>query len=220
MNSALPTCFEWFYIFGKQIEVGAMTTRSSYDALLNAIPMPVFIVDGDLVVTNTNSAANEVFDIGESQAKLERWGRVVQCINSFDHALGCGHSSNCKVCLIRNLVAECLNGSKIVHQKSNVVIKNVEGPVCHEFLVTFNQIVVNGNLLALFIVENVTKLVLGKETIPMCMHCKKLRDNDRHWSKIEDYLDNNLHIKFSHCICESCLFEHYPDIASKKLVEG
>jgi len=197
-----------------------MITDSSYDALLNAIPMPVFIVDGDLVVTNTNSNANEVFDIGGSQVRYERWGSVAQCINSYDHALGCGHSSNCKECHIRNLVAECFNGSKIVHEKINIEIRNSEGPVCHEFLATLNQIVIEGNLLALFIVENVTKLVLGKETIPICMHCKRLRDNDEHWSKIEDYLDNNLHIKFTHCICESCLFEHYPEIASNKMVDG
>ena len=53
-----------------------MITDSSYDALLKAIPMPVFIVDGDLVVTNTNSNANEVFDIGGSQVRYERWGIV------------------------------------------------------------------------------------------------------------------------------------------------
>ena len=197
-----------------------MITDSSYNALLNAIPMPVFIVDGELVVTNANLNAHEVFDIGDSQVGSERWGRVAQCINSFENALGCGHGLNCNECLIRNLVADCFNGHRTVHQKINVVIKNSEGPVCHEFLATINQIVIGGNLFALFIVENVTKLVLGKETIPICMHCKRLRDNNKHWSKIEDYLDNNLHIKFSHCICESCLFEHYPEIATNKLVDG
>ena len=197
-----------------------MITDSSYDALLNAIPMPVFIVDGDLVVTNTNGNANEVFDIGDSQVGHERWGGVAQCINSFDHSLGCGHGSKCHACPVRNLMADCFNGSKIVHEKINIVIRSAEGPVCHEFLVTISQIVIEGSLLALFIVENVTKLVLGKETIPICMHCKRLRDHDKQWSKIEDYLDSNLHIKFTHCICESCLFEHYPEIAPKKLVDG
>ena len=41
-----------------------MITDSSYDALLNAIPMPVFVVDGDLVITNANLDANEIINIG------------------------------------------------------------------------------------------------------------------------------------------------------------
>jgi hypothetical protein len=195
-----------------------MVTKSSYYALLNAIPMPVFIVDGDLIVTNTNHSAREVFSFAGGQARNNRWGRTAQCVNSFDNDLGCGHGEKCGQCPIRATVAQCLNGSPALHKKVIISLQSKDSVTEHELLITMNQIVMANNLYALFIVENVTRLVLGKETIPMCMHCKKVRDDDKYWSKLEDYFDHNLHVKFSHCICESCLFEHYPDIATRKMV--
>ena len=40
--------------------------------------------------------------------------------------------------------------------------------------------------------------------LPICMHCKKIRDDNGYWSQVEDYLGNNSEAQFRHCICQEC----------------
>ncbi|MBU0971283.1 MAG: response regulator [Proteobacteria bacterium] len=48
--------------------------------------------------------------------------------------------------------------------------------------------------------------------IPICAHCKKIRDDKGYWEQIETYLHEHSHAKFSHGICPDCIKTHYPDI--------
>lgn len=47
--------------------------------------------------------------------------------------------------------------------------------------------------------------------VPICSHCKKIRDDKGDWNKLEEYVQNHSEAKFSHGICQDCLNEHYPD---------
>lgn len=48
--------------------------------------------------------------------------------------------------------------------------------------------------------------------IPICMHCKKIRDDQGAWNQLEQYISEHSDAQFSHGICPSCLQEHYPDL--------
>lgn len=48
--------------------------------------------------------------------------------------------------------------------------------------------------------------------IPICMHCKKIRDDQGYWNQLESYLRSHSEAQFSHCLCPSCAKELYPDI--------
>lgn len=50
-----------------------------------------------------------------------------------------------------------------------------------------------------------------KGILPICMHCKKIRDSDGYWEKIEKYISEHSAAEFSHGICEECLTTHYND---------
>ncbi len=41
--------------------------------------------------------------------------------------------------------------------------------------------------------------------IPICSHCKKIRDNDGAWNQLEVYLDNNSDAQLTHSICPECI---------------
>jgi hypothetical protein len=186
-----------------------------YEALLNAIPMPVFIVDADLVVNNINTAAVDVFNLHKRSVLYDRWGSALNCVHSGDDPGGCGLGAECKNCNIRNSIAESFNGLPIIQRKTRIALNTVGFEAGSELLITVNQIMDSKQILALFMIEDMTKLSLVNMTVPICMHCKKLRESDNQWSNLDDYFDHNLHIKFSHCICESCLGKYYPDIATK-----
>ena len=48
--------------------------------------------------------------------------------------------------------------------------------------------------------------------VPICMHCKKIRDDKGFWQQVESYVEKHSHAQFSHGLCVECLKTHYPDI--------
>ena len=77
-----------------------------------------------------------------------------------------------------------------------------------------------------FIVEelnNITELIQSKEIVdhlkkdvktlqgllPICAKCKKIRDDNGYWSKIESYITDHLDVQFSHGLCKKCSEELY-----------
>lgn len=48
--------------------------------------------------------------------------------------------------------------------------------------------------------------------IPICMHCKNIRSDEGFWRTVVRYVENHPNARFSHCICPSCLDEHYGEM--------
>ena len=48
--------------------------------------------------------------------------------------------------------------------------------------------------------------------LPICSHCKKIRDDNGYWKQIESYLYEHSEAKFSHSICRDCAKKYYPDM--------
>jgi PAS domain S-box-containing protein len=47
--------------------------------------------------------------------------------------------------------------------------------------------------------------------IPICSHCKKIRDDSGFWGNVEHYIAKHSNVDFSHGICPDCLEKHYPE---------
>jgi hypothetical protein len=47
--------------------------------------------------------------------------------------------------------------------------------------------------------------------IPICAHCKNIRDDEGSWSQVEAYVRRHAHVEFSHGICPTCLGRHFPE---------
>jgi rubrerythrin len=48
--------------------------------------------------------------------------------------------------------------------------------------------------------------------IPICASCKKIRDTEGVWQKLEDYIGQHSEAKFSHSMCPDCQIKFYPEI--------
>ena len=46
--------------------------------------------------------------------------------------------------------------------------------------------------------------------LPMCSHCRGVRDDQGYWSTVEDYLSRHTELGLSHGVCPDCLKTHYP----------
>jgi K+-sensing histidine kinase KdpD len=47
--------------------------------------------------------------------------------------------------------------------------------------------------------------------LPICMHCKQIRDAEGHWVRLEKYVQEHSHAEFTHALCPTCFKKHYPD---------
>ncbi len=50
--------------------------------------------------------------------------------------------------------------------------------------------------------------------LPICMHCKKIRDDKGSWQKLEEYIKSHSNAEFSHGICQDCARKHYPEFSA------
>jgi len=53
--------------------------------------------------------------------------------------------------------------------------------------------------------------------LPICSHCKKIRDDSGYWNELEKYISDHSDAEFSHAICPACLARYYPDVKDEYL---
>ena len=57
--------------------------------------------------------------------------------------------------------------------------------------------------------------------LPICMHCKKIRDDKGSWNRMEIYIRDRTEAEFSHGICPECMKKLYPEVrGTRRQSEG
>jgi DNA-binding response OmpR family regulator len=46
--------------------------------------------------------------------------------------------------------------------------------------------------------------------LPICMHCKRIRDEQEIWHRIETYISEHSEAEFTHSLCDDCREKYYP----------
>jgi hypothetical protein len=65
------------------------------------------------------------------------------------------------------------------------------------------------------VAERTAEIDTLREVLPICAHCKKIRDDRGAWNQLEGYISRHLDVTFSHGICADCLKKYYPDVRPK-----
>ena len=60
--------------------------------------------------------------------------------------------------------------------------------------------------------EALSKVKTLSGLLPICTHCKKIRDDQGYWNQIEAYIEKHSDAAFSHSICRECAKKYYPDL--------
>lgn len=50
-----------------------------------------------------------------------------------------------------------------------------------------------------------------KGLLPICMYCKKIRNDENYWQQVEEYLVEHTEADFSHSICPECMEKNFPE---------
>jgi sigma-B regulation protein RsbU (phosphoserine phosphatase) len=56
--------------------------------------------------------------------------------------------------------------------------------------------------------------------LPICSHCKKIRDDKGYWKNLEEYIAHRSGAQFSHSVCPKCMNKYYPEVAEKTMQTG
>lgn len=51
--------------------------------------------------------------------------------------------------------------------------------------------------------------------IPICSHCKKIRNDKGYWDQVDEYFARHSDVQFSHSICPECFSAHYRGLSDK-----
>ncbi|MBN2706203.1 MAG: response regulator [Deltaproteobacteria bacterium] len=66
----------------------------------------------------------------------------------------------------------------------------------------------------------IEKIKVLSGIVPICMYCKKIRNDKGYWDQLEKFIENHSEAQFSHCICDACMKKHHPEDADNSASEN
>lgn len=187
-------------------------------SVLDAIPSPIFVVDGDVQIIGYNLAASRMLTQPPEMIISRRAGEILHCLHADEAPGGCGRAEFCRDCPVRNSVNESGRGGRVMRKRAKMTVISGEGRRQDIYLlVTTAPLAPRDKSLVLLILEDISELMELKNILPICIHCKKIRTDQKYWQGVENYFKEYLDLDFSHGICPECAREMYPDFI--KVVE-
>jgi PAS domain S-box-containing protein len=68
--------------------------------------------------------------------------------------------------------------------------------------------------------ETLSKVKTLSGLLPICASCKKIRDDNGYWQKLETFVREHSGAEFSHSICPDCMRSLYPEFAAQLSAGG
>jgi transcriptional regulator of aromatic amino acid metabolism len=180
-----------------------------YAHVLNAIPVPIFIVDEDVRIMDSNAAAERAFGLSRDAIRSRRGGEVLSCLHSQDVPEGCGRGPACKSCVIRNSVSNCLGAVTTTQRRMKFQIRTEAKKTDLELLISASRLPEAGTDAVLLTIEDITEFSKLKAIIPICSHCKRIRNEAEYWEQVDKYFHDHTGVDFSHGMCPVCLEQFY-----------
>jgi sigma-B regulation protein RsbU (phosphoserine phosphatase) len=59
------------------------------------------------------------------------------------------------------------------------------------------------------ILEYARQIRILKDLLPICMYCKRIRDDGDYWQQVESYIHAHTGSNFSHGICPDCFTQEF-----------
>ncbi|KAB0670309.1 hypothetical protein F6V30_09145 [Oryzomonas sagensis] len=130
-------------------------------------------------------AGNEVIGVFELYTDVTPYSRAIVHIVTLTVACLAG-------ILLSVLVCACL-----VIRRGTGILKDTQQELAHKVLLLEEAL------------ANVKHL---EGIIPICMYCKKIRDDKASWQQLEQYISNHSEARFSHGICPECYEKQLQEI--------
>jgi PAS domain-containing protein len=84
--------------------------------LFDAMPLPIFVVDGNINIFDCNKAAAHLIGKNQRLVIRRRGGEVLGCVNSVKAQSGCGREPACRNCVVRQSVRLAARGRRVARK--------------------------------------------------------------------------------------------------------
>lgn len=170
-----------------------------------------------------------IFDTGPDPAMISTLpdGRIVSVNDAFTELLGYSRSDAIgRTTVDIGLWAHVRDREAIVHDimtlgscTNREVLLSSKSGRCVTAIVSAKRLQLDGAPHLISVARDITdyKAALAEVTalsgmLPICMHCKQIRNDAGYWEQIEAYVSSRSEAQFSHGICPDCLAKHYPEV--------
>lgn len=178
-----------------------------FKPLIDSIPDMVLIVDQDVRIFAYNEASSGIFDKENPVILKRRAGDIIHCLYSEKSDEGCGRSTFCKDCVIRNSVVKAIEGKRVIREKHKLELIRDGGVKNVYALISTSPLILEEGTFAFLVIEDINEIVELRGLIPICLRCKKVKIDSTYWVKLESYISSHLDVDFSHGFCPECLKE-------------
>ncbi len=178
--------------------------------IFDAIPAMLLIVDDDVRILHVNATASNNLSLDIRDIYKKRGGEVLHCIHATDVPEGCGRGPACKDCLIRNSVNKAVQGGATYRLNTKMELTSGGDTRDLQMLITASPFQYESRTYVLMVLEDISELIRLRSLLPICAHCKKIRNSQGYWKEIADYLSTHIEVKFTHGLCEECAHKLYP----------
>lgn len=204
----------------KQAEEKLRENAAFLRSLINTIPIPVFYKDRQGIYLGFNRAFEKFFGqtedalVGKSAYDIspKELADVYQAKDEELFRQGGVQEYAAQVKNARGQVRE-VSFRKTLHYGEQGEVKGLIGTVLD--VTERNKSVRERENLIADLQEALSRVKTLSGLLPICAHCKKIRDDKGYWNRIESYIQERSAAEFSHGICPECVETHYSDFVKK-----
>ena len=186
--------------------------QQQFRIIFDAFPSPVLIVDSKLQIHDANRACLEMFNRKTSIIHKRLCGDLIRCVNAKESETGCGTTKHCPSCIIRQTADDVMNGRDAFRRLGKIRIEKKGQKQQAWLLVSGSLFAYQNDTLAIVTLEDISELMDLRKMIPICMHCRKLRDDEDYWHSVENFFTKYTDVEFTHSLCPECAKKHYPHL--------
>lgn len=150
----------------KQAEAALQNERDSLSAIFESSPIGMLLLNEDTVVVDANSVIASMVSKDPGQIMQQRGGDAWGCIHSFEQESGCGFSSVCSGCLLRQGIEQVLADGASMHGVEIQAAILIDGKEHHPWLrVSAELVIVNGRKHVVVAIDDMTDRKLAEEEL-------------------------------------------------------
>jgi len=207
----------------KKAEKGSIENRKKFEAVFRSNPEPTVYLNKENRVLDVNPRFMEFF--GYELKEIQ--GKVINSIlvpdNLKDEAIELdSHSIDGYV--YYDTIRAKKNGTEVDVSVSAAPIilegENLGIVVHYKDISEKKEIELKQKKLIIELQNALDEVKTLSGLIPICAHCKNIRDDKGYWTSVEQYISTHTDIDFSHAICPDCVKEHFPKIYNKMKDKG
>jgi hypothetical protein len=175
-------------------------------------PVLIMVVDSELQVLELNAAAAEFVAPGQGKEALKCAGDVFRCTQCTSESVECGGARFCNICPIREAASLAGRENRVVRRRTKAEV-GLPGHQ-HEvhLLVTAIPLPTEPAGRTLLVMEDITSLVELQDPAPICACCRRIRDDDHYWERVDAHFRRHLDVELSAEVCPECKSKLYGNL--------